>query len=191
MCLDASLEEEVLVCGDLRGNLVLFPLVKELLLVNICSTGGDGCICYLEYDRDHEKLQFTGMKQVKELTEFIIWNLITEAKVVQIPCGGWRRPNSYFLGDVPELRGCFAYVKDEIIYIHRHWVPDCERKIYPQNLHLQFHGKEMHSLCFISENTRIPSGKERGFFPNACWLETGCEDGTVRLTRYDELSFDH
>ncbi|KAK1365489.1 hypothetical protein POM88_041050 [Heracleum sosnowskyi] len=164
--------------------------------VNICSTGGDGCICYLEYDRDHEKLQFTGMKQVKELSmvqavsyssmlhndlgsgnyavgfasaEFIIWNLITEAKVVQIPC---------------ELRDCFAYVKDEIIYIHRHWVPDCERKIYPQNLHLQFHGREMHSLCFISENTRIPSGKERGFFPNACWLATGCEDGTVRLTSH-------
>ncbi|KAK1387871.1 hypothetical protein POM88_016049 [Heracleum sosnowskyi] len=159
MCLDASLEEEVLVCGDLRGNLSI-------------------------YARDHEKLQFTGMKQVKELSmvqavsyssmlhndlgsgnyalgfasaEFIIWNLITEAKVVQIPCGGWRRPNSYFLGDVPELRDCFAYVKDEIIYIHRHWVPDCERKIYPQNLHLQFHGREMHSLCFISENTRIPS----------------------------------
>lgn len=249
MCLDASLEEEVLVCGDLRGNLVLFPLAKELLLgtstvseskispsnyfkgahgisgvcrvlivnsssahVNICSTGGDGCICYLEYDKDHEKLQFTGMKQVKELSmvqsvcyssllhndlgsgnyavgfasaDFIIWNLITEAKVVKIPCGGWRRPNSYFLGDVPELRNCFAYVKDEIIYIHRHWLPDCERKIYPQNLHLQFHGREMHSLCFISENTRIPPNKEWGSFPNACWLATGCEDGTVRLTRYD------
>ncbi|KAL8147906.1 hypothetical protein AgCh_005287 [Apium graveolens] len=249
MCIDASLEEEVLVCGDLRGNLVLFPLVKELILgtstviesklsplnyfkgahgisgvcrvliansssgqVNICSTGGDGCICSLEYDKEDEKLQFTGMKQVKELSmvqsvsyssmlhndlgsgnyavgfasaDFIIWNLFTEAKVVQIPCGGWRRPNSYFLGDVPELRNCFAFVKDEIIHIHRHWVPDCERKIYPQNLHLQFHGREMHSLCFIFEKTRYTSNNEQGFFPNACWLATGCEDGTVRLTRYD------
>ncbi|KAL1816485.1 hypothetical protein DCAR_0520886 [Daucus carota subsp. sativus] len=249
MCLDASLEEEVLVCGDLHGNLVLFPLGEELVLgtstgseskispsvyfkgahgisgvcrviialsgfgeVNICSTGGDGCICYMEYDRDKKKLQFTGMKQVKELSmvqsvsyksmldddsgsgnyavgfasaDFIIWNLITETKVVQIPCGGWRRPNSYFLGDLPELRNCFAYVKDEIIYVHRHWVPDSERKIYPQNLHLQFHGREMHSLCFISGNTIFPSTKQQGFCPNACWLATGCEDGTVRLTRYD------
>lgn len=117
--------------------------------------------------------------------DFIIWNLITETKVVQIPCGGWRRPNSYFLGDVPELRNCFAFVKDEIIYIHRHWVPDGEIKIYPQNLHLQFHGREMHSLCFISENPRFSSNKEQGVFPNACWIATGCEDGTVRLTRYD------
>ncbi|XP_021895939.1 WD repeat-containing protein 6 [Carica papaya] len=31
MCLDALVEEEVLVCGDLRGNLVLFPLLKDLL----------------------------------------------------------------------------------------------------------------------------------------------------------------
>lgn len=71
------------------------------------QTGGDGCICYLEYDKDRESLEFIGMKQVKELsliqsvsaennsidlascnyaagfasTDFIIWNLITEAKV--------------------------------------------------------------------------------------------------------------
>lgn len=72
------------------------------------QTGGDGCICYLEYDKDRETLEFIGMKQVKELsliqsvsaennsvgdlascnyavgfasTDFIIWNLITEAKV--------------------------------------------------------------------------------------------------------------
>ncbi|CAK9145270.1 unnamed protein product [Ilex paraguariensis] len=32
VCLDASLKEEVLVCGDLRGNLILFPLLKGLLL---------------------------------------------------------------------------------------------------------------------------------------------------------------
>lgn len=72
--------------------------------------------------------------------------------------------------------------QDEIIYIHRHWVPDSERKIYPQNLHLQFHGREMHSLCFISENSRF--GKQ-SLFPNSCWIATGCEDGTVRMTRYD------
>ncbi|KAJ0052686.1 hypothetical protein Pint_00789 [Pistacia integerrima] len=76
--------------------------------IEIRSTGGDGCICYLQYDRDRENLEFIGMKQVKELSliqsvsagnnsvddlascnyaagfasaDFIIWNLITEAKV--------------------------------------------------------------------------------------------------------------
>lgn len=73
------------------------------------QTGGDGCICYLEYCRDNQNLRFIGMKRVKELslvqsvysganfvddltsstyatgfasTDFIIWNLITETKVL-------------------------------------------------------------------------------------------------------------
>ena len=72
------------------------------------QTGADGCICYLEYDKDQESLEFIGIKQVKELsliesvsadfktaddlancnyaagfasTDFIIWNLKTESKV--------------------------------------------------------------------------------------------------------------
>ncbi|KAJ6686773.1 WD REPEAT PROTEIN [Salix purpurea] len=248
MCLDASFENEVLVCGDSRGNLVLFTLSKDLLqdkptvpqikisplsyfkgshgistvsnisvaklssdMIEIRSTGGDGCICYLEYDPDQRGLEFIGMKQVKELslvqsvsannnclddsaycgyaigfasTDFIIWNLISEAKVVQIPCGGWRRPHSYYLGDVPEAMSCFAYVKDEIIYIHRKWVPKMERKIFPQNLHIQFHGREMHSLCFVSKNTLVEANGKNIHSARSSWIATGCEDGTVRLTRY-------
>ncbi|XP_052189497.1 uncharacterized protein LOC127799469 isoform X2 [Diospyros lotus] len=244
MCLDASFEEEVLVCGDLRGNLVLFPLAKDLLntsvasevkistlnyfkgahgissvcsiavtnfssnQVDIHSTGGDGCICYMEYDRDRQSLEFLGMKQVKELslvqclfdstfsddssssyaigfssTNFLIWNLMTEAKIVQVPCGGWRRPYSYYLGDVPETQNCFAFVKDEVIHIHRYWILDTERKIYPRNLHLQFHGRETHSICFVSEDSL--SSSKQVLFSKSCWVATGCEDGTVRLTRYD------
>ncbi|GMP87349.1 hypothetical protein CsSME_00039757 [Camellia sinensis var. sinensis] len=247
MCLDASFEDEVLVCGDLRGNLVVFPLLKDLLLgtsvaasevkistlnyfkgahgissvcsisiasfsssrVEIHSTGGDGCICYLEHDRDQQNLEFLGMKQVKELslvrcvfdatssndltsgsyavgfssTNFLIWNLMSEAKVVQVPCGGWRRPYAYYLGDVPEIKNCFAFVKDEVIYIHSFWVLDSVRKIYPQNLHLQFHGREMHSICFIPEDSQFSS--KQVTLSNSCWIATGCEDGTVRLTRYD------
>ncbi|KAL7200223.1 hypothetical protein ACSBR1_032192 [Camellia fascicularis] len=247
MCLDASFEDEVLVCGDLRGNLVLFPLLKDLLLgtsvaasevkistlnyfkgahgissvcsisvasfsssrVEIHSTGGDGCICYLEHDRDQQNLEFLGMKQVKELSlvrcvfdatssndltsgsyavgfsssNFLIWNLMSEAKVVQVPCGGWRRPYAYYLGDVPEIKNCFAFVKDEVIYIHSYWVLDSARKIYPQNLHLQFHGREMHSICFIPEDSQ--SNSKQVTLSNSCWIATGCEDGTVRLTRYD------
>ncbi|KAJ6390314.1 hypothetical protein OIU77_024519 [Salix suchowensis] len=195
---------DVLVCGDSRGNLVLFPLSKDLLqdkptvpqikisplcyfkgshgistvsnisvaklssdMIEIRSTGGDGCICYLEYDPDQRGLEFIGMKQV-----------------VQIPCGGWRRPHSYYLGDVPEAMSCFAYVKDEIIYIHRKWVPKMERKIFPQNLHIQFHGREMHSLCFVSKNTLVEANGKNFHSARSSWIATGCEDGTVRLTRY-------
>lgn len=247
MCLDASFEDEVLFCGDLRGNLVLFPLLRDLLndksvalhvevsplnyfkgahgistvstlsvaklrsnQTEIRSTGGDGCICYLEYDKDRESLEFIGMKQVKELsliqsvsaennsidlascnyaagfasTDFIIWNLITEAKVVQIPCGGWRRPHSYFLGDVPEIKNCFAYVKDEVIHIHRHWISNGERKMFPKNLHMQFHGREIHTLCFVSENFQVGANVKKSALNKSSWIATGCEDGTVRLTRY-------
>ena len=31
--------------------------------------------------------------------------------MVQISCGGWRRPYSYYLGAVPEYQNCFAFVK--------------------------------------------------------------------------------
>uniref|UniRef100_A0A803M7A0 Transducin/WD40 repeat-like superfamily protein n=1 Tax=Chenopodium quinoa TaxID=63459 RepID=A0A803M7A0_CHEQI len=240
MCLDASFEEEVLVCGDLRGNLVLFPLSKRILLdcsilfiektpstyfkgahgistvcsislvrlttglVEVCSTGGDGCICYLEYNRDQPTVEFVGMRHIKELslvqsvsahyslddsenisytigfssTDFLIWNLLSETKVLQVKCGGWRRPHSYYLGQTPEICSGFAYVKDEIIYVHRYWVPDGENKIFLRNLHLQFHGKEIHSLCFIPEDVQCAT-------PKISWVATGCEDGTVRLTRYN------
>ncbi|WCJ22639.1 Transducin family protein / WD-40 repeat family protein [Euphorbia peplus] len=247
MCVDASSEDEVLVCGDVRGNLIIFPLTKGLLLstpalggikvsplscfkgahgissvssislsklssneIEICSTGADGCICHFDYEEDKRTLEFIGMKQVKELslvesapansspygsenigyavgfasTDFIIWNLTTEAKVLQIPCGGWRRPHSYYLGDVPEMTTCLAYVKDEIIYFHRLLIQQKEMRIYPQNLHIQFHGREVHSLCFISKNTPIEENVKSGRFDKSRWIATGCEDGTVRLTRY-------
>ncbi|XP_008447447.2 uncharacterized protein LOC103489892 isoform X1 [Cucumis melo] len=244
MCLDVSCEEEIVVCGDVRGNLIVFPLSKDLLLdtpvttgvktiptcyfkgahgistvtsvvvartgssqTELHSTGADGCICHIEYVqlKDRKVLEFIGMKQVKALTsvqslfydqtsldltsnlyatgfastDFIIWNLTTEAKVLQIQCGGWRRPYSNYLGDVPELKNCFAYVKDETIYIHRHWVSDSERKVFPQNLHVQFHGRELHSLCFVPE-----ADNKLGISSRSSWIVTGCEDGTVRMTRY-------
>ncbi|XP_060961502.1 tRNA (34-2'-O)-methyltransferase regulator trm734 [Cannabis sativa] len=246
MCLDASVEDEVLVCGDIRGNLVLFPLLKSVLESTIAvsdmkiaalsyfkgahgissvtsvsvsslnsnqiemrSTGGDGCICYLEYGIDRQNLEFIGMKQVKELSliqsvcsdnksdcdssiahfaagfasvDFMIWNLKNETKVLQIPCGGWRRPHSYYVGDQPEIKNCFAYVKDEVIHIHRHWEPEGLGKIYPLNLHMQFHGREMHSLCFITEE--LQPGAKHSLLSRSSWIATGCEDGTVRLTRY-------
>ncbi|KAL3531563.1 hypothetical protein ACH5RR_010885 [Cinchona calisaya] len=241
MCLDASSEGEVLVCGDIRGNILVFPLSKSILFgmpvssetetfplsyfkgahgissvcsisiassslgqVEIRSTGQDGCICYLEHNKVWRGLEFIGMKKVKELSavrsvfqsvdcnkdldsgeyaigfassDFIIWNLTAETKVAKIACGGWRRPHSYYVGDVPETNNCFAFMKNEIIHIHRHWVPEseCESELYPQNLCLQFHGREIHSVCFIAGESDY----------DLDWIATGSEDGTVRLTRYE------
>ncbi|XP_055818010.1 uncharacterized protein LOC129887079 isoform X2 [Solanum dulcamara] len=248
MCLDASIENEVLVCGDIRGNLLLFPLQRDILFsmsaaseinitplnnfrgahgistvcsisiasfsptqLEIHSTGGDGCICYFEHDRSRHDLEFVGIKQVKELStirsaftnadqqddlpsgscaigfsssDFIIWNLISETKVLQVTCGGWRRPHSYFLGDVPEMKNCLAYVKDGIIYVHRHWVTTNERVMYPKKIHLQFHGREIHTLCFISRDSSCSPNEKQDTSSEMIWVATGCEDGTVRLTRY-------
>ncbi|GAB2262785.1 hypothetical protein Droror1_Dr00003782 [Drosera rotundifolia] len=247
MCLDALVEEEVLVCGDLRGNLLVFDLSKALLRdgsqgsgekmppvsyfkgahgistvsslslagispisVEICSVGGDGCICYSEYDKCAQAMEFVGMKQVKELSliqsvttrgssshdcqvknyavgfssvDFMIWNLQTETMVLQVECGGWRRPYSYFLGRLPETDCSFAYVKDDLVYVHRHKVPEGEKST-PRNLHLQFHGREIHSSCFIPDTSNL----RRSTSPKSIWIATGCEDGTVRLTRYTRRS---
>ena len=73
-------------------------------------------------------------------------------------------------------------VQDEIIYVHRHQVPDGEKKIFPRNLHLQFHGREIHSLCFVPEDIQYAIDLPHS---TLSWVATGCEDGTVRLTRYD------
>lgn len=59
-----------------------------------------------------------------------------------------------------------------------------DRKILPQNLHMQFHGKEMHSLCFVPKDLQ-PGANGKHLFSRPGWIATGCENGTVRLTRYD------
>lgn len=73
--------------------------------------------------------------------------------------------------------------QDEMISIHRNWTVDGERRIIPQNLHVQFHGREMHTLCFVSEH------QANDLFSRSIWIATGCEDGTVRLTRYYNVYF--
>lgn len=72
-------------------------------------------------------------------------------------------------------------LQDEIIYVHRYWIPDGEMKIFPRNLHLQFHGREIHSLCFIPDDVQCAT---HFLHPKLSWVATGGEDGTVRLTRY-------
>ncbi|AQL10031.1 Transducin family protein / WD-40 repeat family protein [Zea mays] len=173
--------------------------------IEIHTTGGDGCICFFKYGRIAQKIEFFGMRQVKELgtiqsiytnlasesqssstyaigftsADFIIWDLENETKMAQVSCGGWRRPYSYYLGTVPEYQNCFAFVKDHDIHIHRHWAPTHDKKLLAQVLHLQFHGREVHSLCFI--NPASHSDPENS---SDLLIATGCEDGTVRLTGF-------
>ncbi|KAF9619934.1 hypothetical protein IFM89_010245 [Coptis chinensis] len=247
MCLDASFDAQVLICGDQRGNLIMFTLSRGLLTTSIASeikispinifkgahgissvtsilvspitsnqvevrsTGGDGCVCYFRYDGDWRSLEFTGMKQVKELSliqsvtsdvnsdedlacgsyavgftsaKFMVWSLLNEIKIVQISCGGWRRPHSSFLGDVPEYQNCFAFVKDHVINILRLWIPSSERKLIPHVLCMQYHGREIHSLCFVSDALQSFSDENIRLGNRFGCIATGCEDGTVRLTRY-------
>lgn len=67
-------------------------------------------------------------------------------------------------------------------------MPKTNRKIYPRNLHLQFHGREIHSLCFISTQSSCSTDESHRLATESSWIATGCEDGTVRLTRYLFLS---
>lgn len=69
-----------------------------------------------------------------------------------------------------------------MIHIHRLWIDDKDAKIYPLSLHMQFHGREIHSLCFIHEDMLLGDNYKRPLFSNSSWIATGCEDGTVRLT---------
>ncbi|XP_078169265.1 transducin family protein / WD-40 repeat family protein [Carex rostrata] len=244
MCIDASPKEEILVAGDNKGNLTIFPFAERFKMDNssdnlqekiplvdrfrgahgisnvtsiyICesdsssveirTTGGDGCICLFKYQKSDQKMEFIGMKQVKELgtvqsvysefhygeasllgslaigfmsADFVIWDVINETKIIQIPCGGWRRPYSYYLGAVPQQQNCFAYLKDQEIHVHRLWVSISEKQVIPQVLHMQFHGREIHTLSFVSLGTKL---KQKG--TSCALVATGCEDGTVRLTRY-------
>lgn len=81
--------------------------------------------------------------------------------------------------------------QDEIIYIRRFWIPESERKIFPQNLHFQFHGREIHSLCFVSMDLQAGLDGKHDLSSRSSWIATGCEDGTVRLTRYNSLSLEN
>lgn len=74
-------------------------------------------------------------------------------------------------------------MQDGIIYIHRYWVEENDREMYPKNLHLQFHGREIHSLSFIHPDPSYSPNGKQSYFSESSWIATGCEDGTVRLTR--------
>eukprot|EP01018_Ginkgo_biloba_P008951 Gb_26563 [translate_table: standard] len=258
VCVDVGIDDELLVCGDQRGNLVVFSLPKSLLdlddviyqetfqtlclfkgahgistvasisvgtsngkQIHICSTGRDGCICSFMFDKDaiggdSKILVFTGIKNVSGITvvegvvsrqtivgdttqmkfaagftavDFLLWDLTNDSELLRVSCGGWRRPHSFFIGDVPEVQNCFAYLKDHIIYVHRNWVLEDQMKLFPRYLHLQFHGREIHCVHFLPVPSRLISC-QNDHCPKISWIATGSEDGTVRITRYSPNQMD-
>ncbi|WVZ55141.1 hypothetical protein U9M48_005841 [Paspalum notatum var. saurae] len=205
------MQQKVPSCGRFKGahgiSSVTSVHIKDSISdhTEIHSTGGDGCICFFKYGRSVQKVEFFGMRQVKDLgtiqsiytnlssenqlsstyaigfisADFVIWDLENETKMAQVSCGGWRRPYSYYLGAVPEYQNCFAFVKDHDIHIHRHWASTHAKKLLPQLLHLQFHGREVHSLCLIDPASYSDLDNSSDLL-----IATGSEDGTVRLTGF-------
>lgn len=259
VCIDVSLVDQLLVCGDQRGNIIAFEFPVRLIdlenaimpekfqtfcsfkgahgissvvsisvarsngnQICICSTGKDGCICDFIFDKGaigdySNKLIFAGIKNVPEITmveavsdcknfrrdgihrrfaagftavDFILWDLTNDSELLRVSCGGWRRPHSYFLGLIPEIQNCFSYLKDHTIYVVRNWVPDDQIKVFPQVLHTQFHGREIHSVHFIPLPNSLILGQGIQSYPKISWIATGSEDGTVRITRYSSKQMD-
>ncbi|KAF7100212.1 hypothetical protein CFC21_101749 [Triticum aestivum] len=151
MCLDVSLQDEILITGDKKGNIAAFPFHKTLAAHDSSEA----------QQKIPLRDRFKGAHGISGVTSV---QIITSASdhieihtLVQISCGGWRRPYSYYLGTVPEYQNCFAFVK--------------------------FHGREVHSLCFIDPASYSIPQKSTDL-----WIATGCEDGTVRLTGYSASS---
>lgn len=46
----------------------------------------------------------------------------------------------------------------------------------------------MHTLRFISGDSLYNTNGEHSTFYRSGWIATGCEDGTVRLTRFSYVS---
>lgn len=88
-------------------------------------------------------------------------------------------------------------LQDHVVYVHRNWTyldsMDIEKEEssypiqklmsqLPQSLHGQFHGREIHSVHFVSAGN-IPVTSQHG----TKWIATGAEDGAVRISRLDSL----
>ncbi|KAH7404369.1 hypothetical protein KP509_15G022100 [Ceratopteris richardii] len=129
--------------------------------------------------------------------DFLIYDQQNDCEILRVACGGWRRPHAYLIGDFPEVQHCFVFVKDGIIHLLRRWfvTPNVPFPLlYLANrssllssflLQSQFHGREVHSVNFISTD-EVSTGQ----VPPTSWIATGAEDGVVRIMRFNEDSLD-
>ncbi|KAK4406885.1 WD repeat-containing protein 6 [Sesamum angolense] len=122
--------------------------------VEIRSTGADGCICYLQHNRDMLNLEFIGMKQVKELSA--IRSVFTTTDHTDDSAVG-----NYAVG--------FASANFII------WNLTTGTKMRTKFSNFLYRTKVYWDLI---------SDEDQGLVSGSSWIATGCEDGTVRLTRY-------
>ncbi|XP_011869820.1 PREDICTED: WD repeat-containing protein 6 [Vollenhovia emeryi] len=118
---------------------------------------------------DDDILFIFGFKEM----EFIIYNMLNENIVVQIPCGGGHRSWDYIIS---LTKASFAYVKDKEIHV-------CDlssflfpAKIYHRSLQNGFHPKEICCLHYIPRRLHSAEDKDRDI------LVTGGEDGALRIS---------
>eukprot|EP00850_Spirogloea_muscicola_P002011 SM000007S20971 [mRNA] locus=s7:1205704:1215143:- [translate_table: standard] len=146
-------------------------------------------------ENDHERMA-VGFSA----SDFLIWSLSSQLEVVidtqwflvkllRVPCGGWNRPHSVIVDNLQAFRYCFAYLKDQKIYIHCE-VPKSPNQeacyggqvVHPRSFQLQYHGREIHTASFIRPPAR-QSTQGSGQLQMS-YILTGSEDGTVRTIKY-------
>ncbi|KAI5063151.1 hypothetical protein GOP47_0021698 [Adiantum capillus-veneris] len=132
--------------------------------------------------------------------DFLIYDQQNDCEIARVSCGGWRRPHSYLIGVFPEIQHCLVFVKDGMIHVLRKWfevpkvsspllsLPMANRRVLLSSLFLQpqFHGREVHSVKFI---TNALVSEDHKF--STSWITTGGEDGVVRILRFNEDTIEH
>ncbi|BFI34384.1 hypothetical protein AXG93_2278s1330 [Marchantia polymorpha subsp. ruderalis] len=120
-------------------------------------------------------------------SDFLLWDTTHKSELLRVTCGGWRRPFSYIVGEMPDFQHAFVFVKGQVIQVHRHWINSigaalakAELDVATQSLRGQFHGKEINSVQIF----RCVGAQAA--IDQSVMIATGAEDGTVRISSYLE-----
>ncbi|KAH7404388.1 hypothetical protein KP509_15G022600 [Ceratopteris richardii] len=226
VCLDMCPSQELLLCGDQRGNILVFiiplkvvsestkssPLVsfkgahgisavasisvvgyESKEQIKICSTGRDGCVCTFALGKSDAKLFCLRVKKVSAVTvveSCALCNGTTRGSTKRTIVAGFLAED-FLIYD--QQNDC----EDGIIHLLRRWfvTPNVPFPLlYLANrssllssflLQSQFHGREVHSVNFISTD-EVSTGQ----VPPTSWIATGAEDGVVEIMRFNEDSLD-
>lgn len=99
--------------------------------------------------------------------DLIIYNVTTSYKLVQIPCGGFRRARD-FMFDPVSTKYAFAYTKQKKLFIHT-YSPKIQ-PFYCSSLRMQYHSMTTNCVSFLNQINNFPS-----------LFVTGSEDGTIKI----------
>ncbi|KAG6556956.1 hypothetical protein Mapa_001372 [Marchantia paleacea] len=123
-------------------------------------------------------------------SDFLLWDTTHKSELLRVTCGGWRRPFSYIVGEMPDFQHAFVFVKGQVIQVHRHWINSigaalakAELDVATQSLRGQFHGKEINSVQIFR---CVGATRAQAAIDLNVMIATGAEDGTVRISSYLE-----